>query len=222
MIKLPVDHLVAVVPDLAAAGAAFNAAGFTTTPMAEHSAAMGTANICVMFRNGYLELMGIVQPTEANAGWRGLLELGPGLRGVALDSPDIAASAAALTAAGLRHEPVRQFSRSLPEGDLRFSVIRIARAVTPGLQCLYCQHHSRALLWQPQLLVHANGATDMLSAALPDAAALAPLAALAADGMALQPGASALQLAQAPKAAPVAASALRAVAQTCGLQLQFR
>lgn len=224
MADLPVDHLVALVPDLEAAGAAFRAAGFTTTPLALHSAAMGTANICVMFPNGYLELMGMVTQTEANVGWRSLLALGPGLRGVAFDSPDIDATARDLAAAGLSPEPVRHFSRAVPEGELRFSVTRLSRDVTPGLQCLYCQHHTRALLWQPHLLRHANGAGAMLQAALPDAASLAPLVPLAGTSglLPLHSGASALTLAREARHPAPDDTALAQILAATGLTLKFR
>ncbi|WP_158617250.1 VOC family protein [Falsigemmobacter faecalis] len=225
MFALPVDHLVALVPDLQAAGAAFAAAGFTTTPLAHHSAAMGTANICVMFENGYLELMGILQETEANEGWRSLLALGPGFRGVAFDSPDIEATALALSDQGLAPEPVRHFSRRVPEGALRFSVTRLSRALTPGLQCLYCQHHTRDLLWLPHLLRHANGARTMLAAELPAAASLAPLQRLAAAGPGLLPlaaGPSRLVLSVPAGAGAPSEAALAEVLATSGLSLQFR
>lgn len=224
MADLPVDHLVALVPDLEAAGAAFRGAGFTTTPLARHSAAMGTANICVMFPNGYLELMGMVTQTEANAGWRSLLALGPGLRGVAFDSADIDATARDLAAAGLASEPVRHFSRVVPEGELRFSVTRLSREVTPGLQCLYCQHHTRDLMWQPHLLRHANGAGAMLQAALPDAASLAPLVPLAGETglMPLLPGPSALTLARDSHQPAPDDTALAQIHAATGLTLNFR
>lgn len=179
---LPIDHLVALTPDLEAAGAAFRAAGFLTTPITRHSPAMGTANVCVMFRETYLELMGIVAETEANAGWRALLAEGPGLRGVALRSDDIEATARDLDRRGIAREPVRDFARVTPEGELRFSVIRIARAATPGLQCLACRHHTRDLLWRPELVEHPNGARDLLAASLPAAASLAALAGPEAPG----------------------------------------
>lgn len=224
--NLPVDHLVALVPDLEAAGAAFRAAGFTTTPLAHHSAAMGTANICVMFANGYLELMGIVTETEANAGWRSLLAQGPGLRGVAFESQDIAATHQALEEAGLAPEPVRHFARNVPEGELRFSITRLSREITPGLQCLYCQHHTRDLLWLPHLMQHDNQAVAMLGACLPDAASLAPLQVpdlLAAEALLpLRAGPSALTLSLTEGAAPPSEAALAGVFATSGLSLQFR
>lgn len=180
-IHLPVDHLVTVVSDLEKARAAFANAGFTVTPIARHSEAMGTANACIMLRDVYIELMGIVAETPANEGWRALLEAGPGLRGVALRSTDIAETATMLANRGIEAEPGRDFSRQMPEGELRFSVVRLPRTLTPGLQCLYCQHHTPQLLWTSQAMQHANGATRISAASVAGSAALSVLA--SEDGM---------------------------------------
>lgn len=174
-VDLAIDHLVVVVPDLEAARAAFGAAGFTATPIARHSETMGTANSCIMLDGRYIELMGIVADTPANEGWRSLLASGAGLKGIALATSDIAATAALLADLQIRTEPARHFSRAMPEGDLRFSVIRLPRDLTPGLQCICCQHHTRDLLWTPASMRHANGATHIIAASAPGVDALASL-----------------------------------------------
>lgn len=216
-LSLPLDHVVVPCADLPAAGAAFAAAGFMVTPLAAHSPQMGTANICVMFDGSYIELMGILAETPANAPWRALLAAGGGLRGLAFASDDIAASAAALQAGGIGHEPVRQFSRQTTGGTLRFSVIRLAPDATPGLQCLCCQHHTPALLWRPDLLAHRNGAQGIAALHLPDVAALAALAALPGPGrVPLRPGAAAVVL---RGGQPPAAAACVAIRHATGLDL---
>jgi hypothetical protein len=170
--SLPVDHVIILVPDLDAAGTAFEAAGFHVTPRTEHSAAMGTANRCVMLTGSYIELLGIVAGTPANTTWRALLAAGPGLRGVALRSVDIDASVEELAAQEIAVEAVRHFSRATDEGELRFSIVRIDPAATPGLQCLVCQHHTASLLWRAETMQHANGAAAMQAVVLPQAEAL--------------------------------------------------
>ncbi len=212
-ITLPLDHVVALCPDLAAAGAAFEAAGFRTTPLSHHSARMGTANICVMFKDSYIELMGIVSETEANAAWRAMLAEGGGLRGIALRSEEINDTADALDAAGVPHEPVRHFSRRTEDGELRFSVIRVDLQATPGVQCLFCQHHTPELLWQTDYMNHPNGTRRILGVQLPDLASLAPLAGLPGPGaVPFSPGAPAVVL----SAPPVASSGIR---RHAGLEL---
>lgn len=175
MIRLPVDHLVAVVDDLEKGRAAFADAGFTVTSIARHSDAMGTANACIMLQGIYIELMGIVVETPANAGWRALLADGAGLRGIALRSTSIAETAAMLSNKGIAVEPPRNFSRLMPEGELRFSVIRLPRELTPSLQCLFCEHHTPELLWTPQAMQHPNGATRIGDASVAGSGALSLL-----------------------------------------------
>jgi hypothetical protein len=172
-LRLPIDHVVILVPDLEAAGTAFEAAGFHVTPQTRHSSAMGTANRCVMLHGAsYIEIMGIVAETEANATWRRLLSDGVGIRGFALRSTDIEASAQQLGSLGIAAEPVRHFSRVTDEGELRFSITRIEPSVSPGLQCLVCQHHTAELLWRPENMVHENGVASLNSVALPQAPSL--------------------------------------------------
>ena len=174
--RLPIDHVVLPVADLAGAGAAFETAGFRVTPETRHSEAMGTANRCIMLDGSYIELLAVVAPTPANLAWRRLLDGGPCLGGIALSSRDIAVSAADLAMRDIRAEPIRHFSRTTDAGELRFSIIRIDPAETPGLQCLVCRHHTPSLLWQPALLDHPNGATALREVALPQAGTLARFA----------------------------------------------
>ncbi|TYR31570.1 VOC family protein [Mesorhizobium microcysteis] len=217
-LRLPVDHLVCVVNDLSRAVTSFVDADFTATPISRHSDAMGTANSCILLDGAYIELMGIVAGTPANEGWRALLAQGHGLKGIALASDDIAATEKALELQGIAGE-VRHFSRAVPEGELRFSVIRLPREMTPGLQCLYCQHHTPALLWTLDAMRHANGATRILSASAPGVEALSPLA-VSTDG---------LPMADTPQAAivigtaePVSAERRDAILAATGIAIETR
>jgi Glyoxalase-like domain len=219
--QIAIDHLVILTADLEDAGAAFRDAGFLTTSLTHHSAAMGTANICVMFRNTYVELLGIVAETEASAGWRALLADGAGLRGVALRSDNIDETGLELDRRRIPREAARHFSRSTPEGELRFSVIRIRRDATPGLQCLYCQHHTRDLLWRQDLLRHPNGAGDPLAVALPAAHSLAAFSLIGEprDATPVSSGTASLTL---PLPRPLGFDKLDAIRRLAGLELIFR
>jgi hypothetical protein len=172
-LRLPIDHLIILVPNLQAAGSAFEATGFQVTPQTRHSPAMGTANRCVMLHGAsYIEIMGVVAETAANAPWRRLLSDGVGIRGFALRSSDIEASAQKFASLNIAAEPVRHFSRMTDEGELRFSISRIELSGTPGLQCLFCQHHTAELLWRPETMDHENGVASLTSVALPQASSL--------------------------------------------------
>ncbi len=172
--QLGVDHFVVLVPDLEAARKACLDAGFTATPIAHHSAASGTANTCIVLPQVYIELMGIVAETPASNAWGRLLKSGPGLKGIALGTSDIEQTAVQLSERDLAADPVRRFSRPVPEGELGFSVIRLSPDLTPGLQCLYCQHHTPELLWSPDAMQHANGARRITAAVVPHSYALEP------------------------------------------------
>jgi hypothetical protein len=215
--SLPIDHFVIPVRDLQAAREAWIGAGFVASPISYHDSGLGTANACIVFENAYIELMGVVEPTEANAGWRALRDAGPGLRGIALRSDGIEESARVLAQGGLVHDPIRRFARRVGSDELRFSVVRIARSETPGLLCLFCQHHTPELFWTPAALAHPNEARRIAGAMLPGIAALRPLA---TDGPAAMPvgeGADRLRLIFASAGGGVDA---RALAESCGLVLE--
>ncbi|WP_209426437.1 VOC family protein [Pararhodobacter sp. SW119] len=215
--SLPIDHFVIPVRDLQAARDAWIGAGFVASPISYHDSGLGTANSCIVFENSYIELMGVVEPTEANAGWRALRDAGPGLRGVALRSDGIEASAEALSRHGLAHDPIRRFARRVGSDELRFSVIRIARSETPGLLCLFCQHHTPELFWTPAALAHPNGARRIVGAALPGIAALRPLATAEPADISVEEGADRLRLLFASNGVGVETDAL---AGSCGLVLK--
>lgn len=177
-VRAALDHAVVLVADLAAAAAGFEAAGFTVTPEARHSPEMGTANRCVMLATTYVELLAVVAPTERNAGWRELLAGGPGLKGLAFRSGDIQATARRLLEHGVEAGPPLRFGRAVEGGTLGFSIVRVDRAGSPGLQMFACQHHTPGLLWTPDAVRHPNGARELsgLTAPCPDPAAAATVA----------------------------------------------
>jgi catechol 2,3-dioxygenase-like lactoylglutathione lyase family enzyme len=160
------DHVVLLAADLARAAELFAALGFTVTPRTEHSAAMGTANCCVMLANTYIEILTVVAPTERNAGWRALLAQGGGLRGIALRIEDAEETARALSAAGFPMDPPIAFARVDDRGErLSFKVCRLPASETPGFRLILCEHETPELVWRAEWLVHAHGARDIRGAA---------------------------------------------------------
>jgi hypothetical protein len=79
-----IDHAVILVRDLDAGRDRFARLGFTISPRGKHSAQMGTANHTIMLQDDYVELVGILQPTEANARRRAALKRREGLNEIAL------------------------------------------------------------------------------------------------------------------------------------------
>lgn len=219
---LPIDHFVVLVSNLEAARQSFMDAGFAATVITRHSEAMGTANSCIMLQGNYVELMGMVDETPANEGWRALLASGPGLRGIALASSDVEATSATLAAKHIRAAPPLNFSRLTAEGELRFSVVRLPRDLTPGLQCIYCQHHTPDLLWTPQAMTHPNGATRIVEASVPGALALKPLESDKSGIGALPVRAAAMGSIAVETREPISKACTDAIALTSGIHIETK
>src|SRR5260221_10537976 len=106
-----IDHLLIAVSDLDRAAAAYRRLGFTLSPRALHSAAMGTANHTIMLERDYFELLAVLAPTERNLRWREALAAGDGIAGMAVATASAAASRAAWLEAGLSPSEIVSFSR---------------------------------------------------------------------------------------------------------------
>lgn len=181
-----IDHCILLVRNLDAARDRFARLGFTVAPRGTHSAHMGTGNHCVMLGSDYFELLGVLQPTEANARWRAALEAREGLVAVALRAHDAEQGAAELAARGVAVAPVMRFGRpvDLPGGghtEARFNTFHLAEPAAPGLSLFACQHLTPEATWVPGLMDHANTAQ-----------AIAAIEVLAADPAAAAAGASRL------------------------------
>ncbi|GLR77950.1 VOC family protein [Azospirillum oryzae] len=173
------DHLVIATRDLDAARDAYTRLGFTVTPRGHHTQ-LKSANHTILFPTGtYLELLGIEEQRPANAHYAAFLREREGIAAVALKTPDARAAAQPLTAAGFPvSEPV-DFGRpvELPGGtrDANFTITQIDPAATPAGRVFLCQHHTPDLVWRPDQMEHANGATGLealvIAAADPDAVA---------------------------------------------------
>ena len=161
------DHVLVAVRDLDAASHAFAHLGFTPSPRGVHSE-WGTANRCLMFGKGYIEL---IAPVGDGPGARRVAahldSRGEGLMGVALGSSDAEHSYQSLLRAGVRAGAPSPLSRRLeaPDGVLtpHFAVVELAAETLPGLPAFLCQHLTPELLRRPAWLDHANGANRIQS-----------------------------------------------------------
>ncbi|MBT5047088.1 MAG: VOC family protein [Rhodospirillaceae bacterium] len=165
------DHLAVMVTDLAAAGAAYERLGFTMTPLSQHSGALspgapaeiwGTANRCAMFRQGYLELMGVIDPALYHNRVPEFLARYEGIHILAFGCDDAASTADALAAAGFGATGVHALARPLETTDgeriAKFNLVRLPPEETPEGRVLAIEHLTRDYLWQEQYLDHPNGA----------------------------------------------------------------
>jgi len=196
-----IDHTLIGVRDLEAARATWRHLGFTLTPRGRHIG-WGTGNYCVMFRDDYVELLGIVDPTQFLNRLDTLLEMrGEGLLGLAFaaaSSSDVHATFPDAT------QPPKDLGRllELPEGDVtpRFSLVHFNPEATPGLATFSCSHLTPEMLRRPEWLDHPNGAIglDSVTVAADEPAALAPAYAALFGDSALQRGRGRLEVTVGP------------------------
>jgi catechol 2,3-dioxygenase-like lactoylglutathione lyase family enzyme len=84
-----IDHAVVMVKDLDKAAENYKRLGFTVSPRGTHSAHMGSGNYTIMFDPDYMELLGVLTPTEHNAPARANLEKnGEGIERIAFTAVD--------------------------------------------------------------------------------------------------------------------------------------
>jgi hypothetical protein len=162
------DHLVIAVRNLDAAAGAWRALGFTVSPRGTHSPHMGSGNHTMMLGEDYLELLGVLAPTEHNAGLRAFLAAREGLDRAAFTTDDAAAGAAELRAKGIAAVGPIAFGRPVPlpggaEAEARFEVFQWPKEERPaGLGLFACAHLTREHVWLPSLQSHPNGASRIL------------------------------------------------------------
>ncbi|MBR0701914.1 VOC family protein [Bradyrhizobium diazoefficiens] len=160
-----IDHAVVMVKDLDKAAENYRRLGFTISPRGTHSAHMGTGNYTIMFDPDYMELLGVLAPTEHNAPARAFLDKrGEGIERIAFTAVDSAAGAEEIRARGLTPIGPTDFERpvTLPDGTIsaaKFRTFMWPTAEAPGgVRIFACQHKTRETVWIPELMKHANAA----------------------------------------------------------------
>jgi hypothetical protein len=162
-----IDHAVVIVRELDQAAENWKRLGFTLSPRGTHSAQMGTGNTTIMLDPDYIELLGVLAPTEHNAPTRALLEKREGIERVAFTTSDAAAGAEEIRARGAVPIGPTDFERpvTLPDGTqsaAKFRTFHWPVAEAPGgMRIFACQHKTRETVWIPELMQHANGAKQL-------------------------------------------------------------
>lgn len=159
------DHVLIGVQDLEAARQNWEKLGFVACPRGRHIG-WGTANYCLMFPENYIELIGIVDPSQfTNNLDKFLEERDEGLLGLAYRSEDVEGDVALLRQRGLTVEGPKDLARIIehPEGELRprFRLMHFDPASRPGLLAFACQHLTPEMVWQRPWLEHPNGARSI-------------------------------------------------------------
>ena len=159
-----IDHAVVMVRDLDQAAATWKKLGFTISPRGTHSAHMGSGNYTIMLDPDYIELLGVLAPTEHNAPARAFLDKREGIERIAFTAVDSADGAEEIRARGYPPIGPTDFERpvTMPDGKLaaaKFRTFQWPVAEAPGgVRIFACQHKTRETVWIPELMTHANGA----------------------------------------------------------------
>jgi catechol 2,3-dioxygenase-like lactoylglutathione lyase family enzyme len=156
-----VDHVQIVVRDLEMARRTWARLGFTATPRGRHLN-RGSGNYCLMLRQGYIELIGIVDPKLPTSSLDAHLVHGPGPIGLAFGAPSAAAAHAHLAKAGLAPAAPNRLERAveLAGGDARlaFDIVNLPDGTVPGFRSFVCCHLSEKEVRAPEWLEHPNTA----------------------------------------------------------------
>jgi hypothetical protein len=161
-----IDHTLVGVKDLEAARQVWQRLGFTVTPRGRHIG-WGTANYCIMFESGYIELLGVVEPAQFLNGLDVFLKSREGLLGLAFGTDDAQRLQASLRQAGIAAEGPKDLRRKLelPEGEAlpAFSLLFPDKKALPDLNAFVTQHLTPDIIRRKEWLRHANRARRLVS-----------------------------------------------------------
>jgi hypothetical protein len=162
-----VDHAVVMAKNLDKAADGWRRLGFTVSPRGTHSAHMGTGNYTIMLDPDYIELLGVLAPTEHNAPARAFLDTREGIERVAFTAIDAAAGADEIRMRGYAPLGPNDFERpvTVPDGKLSAAKFRTfqwpVKEAPAGMRIFACQHKTRETVWIPELMRHPNGAKHL-------------------------------------------------------------
>lgn len=192
---LSLDHVGFMVRDLDAGEVRWRKLGFRLAPRSPQmgktpDAAMApwaTSNHCAMFERGYLELIGITDPTQFNP-WSPFLDRFEGIHITAFRCAEADSAYAALSQRTDGFDPPLQRRRDAPYGDgtreFRFRNIFSQDARYPEGRFIVIEHQTPEVIWQPALMTHPNGAVafdEVVFVADPVAPTLQRLAAITGE-----------------------------------------
>lgn len=177
-LKLDLDHAGCIVHAFEGGAANWARLGFSLTPVSRQRGAVpgregfhpwATANRCVILRNTYLELIGVVDPAGFNP-WARFIAKNEGLHILALRCDDAASAYPILGARTDALLPPVPRERKLDvdggERTMRFRNMFSRDEAWPEARYLVIEHQTPEYLWQPRYQAHANGACDLVAATL--------------------------------------------------------
>lgn len=166
--SLILDHVAHFVPNLAAAARALEALGFTVTPESAQQTQegpAGTANVCVMLEQGYIEFLAPTADTPNAQRLRAALRRYPGVHLCCFGTPDAEGEHRRLGAHGFEPQHLVHLSRKLPTGaTARFTVARPAENAMPEGRIQFVQQLTPEAIWRAQYLGHTSNAVKLACA----------------------------------------------------------
>ncbi|MBI3915414.1 MAG: VOC family protein [Betaproteobacteria bacterium] len=166
------DHIGVAIRNLERGRAAYERLGFALAPPSIHRGSpspgapvipFGSGNHCAMFRKGYLEVVGLMDPT-IYSNIRSMVEKYEGTHIVAFGVASADAAYNELKGRGVPIQAPRALERDATYGlagtDKRRAAFRnmyFDAAAYPESRLLFIEHLTRDVLWQPHLLDHPNG-----------------------------------------------------------------
>jgi hypothetical protein len=166
------DHIAHWVPEMSGAAAAMERLGFVLTPYTEHTNSTapgepivpaGSANHCIMLREGYLEILTPTADTAIGRELRAGIGRYTGVHLIAFNCADAASQRDRLIAEGFDQRPVVDLRRITETADgksatLRFTVIRPVPGAMAEGRIQFLTHHTPDPLWQDRWMEHPNTA----------------------------------------------------------------
>lgn len=174
-LPLDLDHVGCIVNAFTAGAAQWERLGFSLTPVSRQRGAVpgragfhpwATANRCVILRDTYLELIGVVDAAAFNP-WAQFIANNEGLHILALRCRDAESAHSVLSGRTDALLPPVPRERMLDvDGEpraMRFRNIFSRDEVWPEARYLVIEHQTPEYLWQPRYQRHANGACDLVA-----------------------------------------------------------
>lgn len=174
-VRLGIDHPVVTVRDHAAALKRYRAIGFAPSPVSYHP--WGTVLSLMMFRDNFIELIGVDDPAKFGTNAVGdfcygrnvgrFLDRAEGLGLVALHSRDADEDHRTLTARGLPSQGRIDFLRATKnaDGSPATAVVSLGLFLNPSqpdVSQFICHQHRPELIWVPEWQNHPNGANAVV------------------------------------------------------------
>jgi len=155
--NLNLDHIAINVKDkMDEAYQLFSELGFTLTPRGYHS--LGSINHSMVFKNDYLELIGIPRGQPITRPELKKAEIG--INGLVFKSNDIRKTYQHLLNNQLSNIPPRKFSRPVDingiENEAKFETVSIKDNVFKAGRIYFCDHLTPNLVWIPEYISHQN------------------------------------------------------------------